>query len=95
MLLKIFRDQYSDDELRMTAFVVICDSNPSPAVFKFVIDQLQRENSNNLWSFVESYIKGLVNSKYPCDVGRYEFQNLLGNLRLLIIANQISLKCNE
>ena len=67
MLLQIFRQVDSDTELRMACFVVICDSKPGPAVFNLIVKQLYHERTNQVRSFVVSYIKGIAFSRYPCD----------------------------
>ena len=66
-LLEIFRDKDSDAELRMACFVIICDSKPGPAVFNLILKQLSHERTNQVRSFVVSYIKGMAFSNYPCD----------------------------
>ncbi|XP_074612059.1 vitellogenin-2-like isoform X3 [Acropora palmata] len=67
VLLEIFRDKDSDAELRMACFVIICDSKPGPAVFNLIVKQLSYERTNQVRSFVVSYIKGMAFSNYPCD----------------------------
>ena len=67
MLLQIFRQVDNDAELRMACFVVICDSKPGPAVFNLIVKQLYHEHTNQVRSFVVSYIKGMAFSRYPCD----------------------------
>lgn len=67
VLLQIFRQPTNDDELRMACFVVICDCKPGPAVFNTIVKQLYYERTNQVRSFVVSYIKGMAFSKYPCD----------------------------
>ncbi|KAL9951822.1 hypothetical protein ACROYT_G044557 [Oculina patagonica] len=67
VLLQIFRQPTNDDELRMACFVVICDCKPCPAVFNRIVKQLYYERTNQVRSFVVSYIKGMAFSNYPCD----------------------------
>lgn len=67
VLLQIFRQPLIDTELRMVCFVIICDCKPGPAVFNLIIKQLYYERTNQVQSFVVSYIKGMALSKYPCD----------------------------
>lgn len=67
VLLEIFRQPNSDAELRMACFVIICDCKPGPAVFNLVVKQLYYERTNQVRSFVVSFIKGMAFSRYPCD----------------------------
>ncbi|CAH3156874.1 unnamed protein product [Pocillopora meandrina] len=67
VLLEIFRQPNNDAELRMACFVIICDCKPGPAVFNLVVKQLYYERTNQVRSFVVSYIKGMAFSRYPCD----------------------------
>lgn len=67
VLLQIFRQPLIDTELRMACFVIMCDCKPGPAVFNLITKQLFYERTNQVRSFVVSYIKGMAFSKYPCD----------------------------
>ncbi|XP_022105422.1 vitellogenin-like [Acanthaster planci] len=67
LLLPILRNPYEDPELRMIAYLVTTVTNKRPSVFTLIGQELNKEKSKQVRSFIYSHLKTLSESVVPCE----------------------------
>ncbi|XP_033636523.1 vitellogenin-A2-like [Asterias rubens] len=67
ILLPVLRNPYEDSELRVNCYLVIAKTNQRPSVFTLIGQELNREKSMQVRSFIYTHLKFLAQDVQPCN----------------------------
>ncbi len=67
ILLPILRNPYEDSELRISAYLVIVKTNQRPSVFTLIGQEMNKEKSMQVRSFIYSHLQFLAVDPEPCN----------------------------
>ncbi len=67
IVLPILRNPYEDSELRVNAYLVIAKTNQRPSVFTLIGQEMNKEKSMQVRSFIYSHMKFIAEDVEPCN----------------------------